>query len=85
MFVYDVTNYSSFENLDDWRLYVDKCFKESESSRPKYALVANKGIYEQLLLRVCSFDENYIFLHPHTYIYVNECVLYVMCLCDVYM
>ena len=43
MFVYDVTNYSSFEDLDDWYSYVSKCFKEAGSDMPKCALVANKS------------------------------------------
>ena len=43
MFVYDITNYSSFENLDDWYSYVKKCFKEAGSDMPKCALVANKS------------------------------------------
>lgn len=43
MFVYDVTNYSSFEDLDDWYSYVNKCFREAGADMPKCALVANKS------------------------------------------
>ena len=43
MFVYDITNYSSFENLDDWYSYVKKCFRDAGSDMPKCALVANKS------------------------------------------
>ena len=43
MFVYDVTNYSSFEDLDDWYAYIKKCFREAGSDMPKCALVANKS------------------------------------------
>ena len=43
MFVYDITNYSSFENLDDWLAVIKReCFKKG-SKRPHLALVANKG------------------------------------------
>lgn len=43
MFVYDITNYSSFENLEDWYSFVKKCFTEMGLGMPKCALVANKG------------------------------------------
>jgi Ras-related protein Rab-28 len=52
MFVYDVTNFSSFENLDDWRLHVEKCVKDSEAHKPKFALVANKSM--KLCIHVCT-------------------------------
>nr|ABD65442.1 Rab28 [Suberites domuncula] len=41
LLVYDITNYSSFENLDDWLAAVTKVFTEKESL-PHIALVANK-------------------------------------------
>ena len=43
MFVYDITNYSSFENLDDWLAIVQQeCFK-GDTKPPHLALVANKS------------------------------------------
>ena len=43
MFVYDITNYSSFENLDDWLTIIEReCFKAG-AKPPHLALVANKG------------------------------------------
>ncbi len=41
LLVYDITNYSSFENLDDWLTAVNKVFSE-ESPLPHIALVGNK-------------------------------------------
>ena len=43
MLVYDITNYSSFENLDDWLAIIQReCFK-SDITPPHLALVANKS------------------------------------------
>ena len=43
MFVYDITNHSSFENLDDWLSIVQQeCFK-GDAKPPHLALVANKS------------------------------------------
>ena len=43
MLVYDFTNYTSFENLDDWLAIVKReCFKD-KSKKPHMALVANKS------------------------------------------
>ena len=43
MLVYDITNYSSFENLDDWLAIVKReCFKGA-GKPPHLALVANKS------------------------------------------
>ena len=42
LLVYDITNYSSFENLDDWMNCVKKVF-EQEEKMPHIALVGNKG------------------------------------------
>uniref|UniRef100_A0A8C2NQQ9 Ras-related protein Rab-28 n=1 Tax=Capra hircus TaxID=9925 RepID=A0A8C2NQQ9_CAPHI len=41
LLVYDVTNYQSFENLEDWYSVVKKVSEESET-RPLVALVGNK-------------------------------------------
>ena len=46
LLVYDVTNYSSFENLEDWLGIVSRIFSnnEEESLKPPHlALVANKS------------------------------------------
>ena len=43
IFVYDITNYSSFENLDDWLAIIEReCFKD-DAKPPHLALVANKS------------------------------------------
>lgn len=42
LLVYDVTNYQSFENLEDWYSVVKKVSEESET-RPLVALVGNKS------------------------------------------
>jgi len=42
LFVYDITNYASFENLDDWVSFVKTLFAEQERTRPHFALVGNK-------------------------------------------
>ena len=44
LLVYDITNYSSFENLDDWYSSVKKVF-ESDGKMPHLALVGNKSMY----------------------------------------
>ena len=50
LFVYDITSYSSFENLEDWLAVVNRvCFKE-EARTPHLALVANKS---ERCLSVC--------------------------------
>ena len=45
LFVYDVTNYSSFENLDDWYGIVKKVFTQNGASSklPHMALIGNKS------------------------------------------
>lgn len=45
LFVYDMTNYQSFENVDDWMSYVTKfCVGSGDNNKPPHlALVANKG------------------------------------------
>ena len=49
LFVYDMTNYQSFENVKDWLKYVKKFLTtnddgdNSNKKSPKFALVANKG------------------------------------------
>ncbi|KAH7815305.1 Rab28b [Monocercomonoides exilis] len=41
LFVYDITNPSSFKNLKQWKIFVDEVFKASDS-QPILALVGNK-------------------------------------------
>lgn len=43
--MYDITNYSSFENLEDWHGILKKVF-ESKGKLPHIALVGNKSKYE---------------------------------------
>ena len=42
LLVYDITNYASFENLDDWLSTIKKVY-EGEDKKPNLALVGNKG------------------------------------------
>ena len=55
MLVYDITNYSSFENLDDWLAIIQReCFK-SDITPPHLALVANKsGQHYYTVSKSCS-------------------------------
>ena len=43
LFVYDITNHSSFENLEDWYSTVESCLLKSDSPTPKLAVVGNKS------------------------------------------
>ncbi|XP_070540033.1 ras-related protein Rab-28-like [Ptychodera flava] len=47
LLVYDITNYSSFENLEDWLAIVKKVFTDQEKM-PHLALVANKMDLEHM-------------------------------------
>lgn len=51
LLVYDITNYSSFENLEDWHTMVKKVYAKEEK-KPHIALVGNKGesIYKLLVI-----------------------------------
>ena len=51
--VYDITNYQSFENLEDWYSVVKKVSEESET-QPLVALVGNKS-KSLMLLSVSLF------------------------------
>ena len=42
LFVYDITNYTSFENLDDWLSVVKRVFRGADKL-PHMALVGNKS------------------------------------------
>lgn len=42
LFVYDITNYTSFENLDDWVSVVKRVFRGADKL-PHLALVGNKS------------------------------------------
>ncbi|KAM4869272.1 ras-related protein Rab-28-like [Urocitellus parryii] len=48
LLVYDITNYQSFENLEDWYTVVKKVSEESET-QPLVALVGNKSRWMQYL------------------------------------
>ena len=45
MLVYDITNYSSFENLEDWLAMVNRLGSNSKEDwkPPHFALVGNKS------------------------------------------
>ena len=43
LFIYDITNYSSFENLEDWLAVVHRVCYKGEHGPPALALVGNKG------------------------------------------
>lgn len=53
LLVYDITNYSSFENLDDWFASIKKVF-EPEGRLPHIALVGNKSEFH-LVIKYVSF------------------------------
>lgn len=56
--MYDITNYSSFENLDDWLAAVTKVFSE-EGSLPHIALVGNKCKWTHTALTLlCNYWSN---------------------------
>eukprot|EP00731_Ephydatia_muelleri_P020807 Em0013g534a len=42
VFVYDITNHSSFENLEDWLAIVKRVFTKDGRKLPHFALVGNK-------------------------------------------
>ncbi len=42
IFCYDITNYESFANLEDWYRIVNKAFIDRNKQLPYFALVANK-------------------------------------------
>ena len=43
VFVYDITNHSSFENLEDWLAIVKRVFTKDGKKPPHFALVGNKS------------------------------------------
>jgi Ras-related protein Rab-28 len=45
LFCYDVTNYNSFQNLEDWLRLVKRTFKNAKTRLPAMWLCANKGMY----------------------------------------
>ena len=51
LLVYDITNYSSFENLDDWLAAVNKVFSKGDSL-PHIGLVGNKSMGNNLYIVV---------------------------------
>ena len=58
LLVYDVTNYSSFENIEDWLKMVKKVMATQgpEYRKPHIALVGNKSLYLTKLLLLTLFD-----------------------------
>ena len=49
--MYDITNYSSFENVDDWLREATRICSKTDKQFPHMALVANKSVY----VSVCVF------------------------------
>ncbi|XP_065919294.1 ras-related protein Rab-28-like [Dysidea avara] len=47
LFIYDITNYTSFENLDDWLAVVKRTFRGA-TKLPHMALVGNKSDLEHM-------------------------------------
>lgn len=43
LLIYDITNYSSFENLEEWLKETKKVFANSDRPLPYMMLVANKS------------------------------------------
>ena len=55
LLVYDITNYSSFENAEDWYQKVRDVFKEADKF-PHVALVGNKSMSFFISFCLLSFD-----------------------------
>lgn len=64
LFVYDLTNQATFDNLQDWWETVKNSFKGKEHDKmPHFALVANKGDLEHL--RVVKQERHAQFAKEH--------------------
>lgn len=64
LFVYDITNQSTFDNLEDWYETVKSSFKGKDSNAmPSFALVANKGDLEHM--RVVKQERHAKFAQDH--------------------
>lgn len=64
LFVYDITNQATFDNLEDWLATVMKSFKAKEDVKlPYFALVANKGDLEHM--RVVRQERHDKFAQEH--------------------
>lgn len=63
LLVYDITNYQSFENLEDWFSMVKKANEESDI-QPVVSLVGNKS-------------ENYTYINTQTHISREEALQYI--------
>lgn len=72
LLVYDITNYQSFENLEDWYAVVKKVNEESET-QPLVALVGNKSKLLNTYLLICCCGWMFIYtslppiLCPYSY------------------
>ncbi|XP_022101564.1 ras-related protein Rab-28-like [Acanthaster planci] len=62
LLVYDITNYSSFENIEDWYAKVKEVFKDQERF-PHIALVANKMDLEHM--RAVKADKHQRMVQDH--------------------
>ncbi|CAL8087302.1 unnamed protein product [Calicophoron daubneyi] len=63
LFVYDITNVSSFENLEDWFIQVKKVVSGQQMVPPHYALVANKTDLHHMC--VVGTEKHVRFAHEH--------------------
>ena len=57
LLVYDITNYSSFENLEDWLAMVQRVVSSSEGDSwkpPHLALVGNKSKLDNPFCSCCT-------------------------------
>jgi len=66
LFVYDVTNHASFENLEDWVVFVNELFRDAipeGKQKPHLALVGNKIDLEYM--RTVKADKHNHFAQEH--------------------
>ena len=62
LLVYDITNYSSFENLEDWLAMVRRVISNSEGDSwkpPHLALVGNKSKLDTSFCSCCTEKLHY--------------------------
>lgn len=63
LFVYDITNYSSFENVDDWLREATRICSKTDKQFPHMALVANKIDMEHM--RTVRIQRHTTFAQKH--------------------
>ena len=75
--MYDITNYSSFENVDDWLREATRICSKTDKQFPHMALVANKSLY----VSVCVFVHVCVCVCVCTRLYVCVCTRVCLCVC----